>query len=287
LKEYKDTSKLVIFTLDISVQSYPIISSVENLPHDCLYLTPCTEHFGGLVVATPNSLVYIDQSSKRVALALNGWAPRISDLPMAPSAVDLKLEGSRAIFTDDKTLFLILKEGTLYPIEVQADGKIVTKLSMGAPLAQTAVPCVLEKMEGGHFFIGSTVGPSVLLKASQVEEEVEEEEGTSSAVVDQDDDMDLYDDGMYSTTLNNAHFLIELSDLYGDSKPAAPSASQTAIAKKTRTVLHLSLRDSLPAYGPISSMTFSLTSDGVSSLQFIRPSTYLLRSIFPEGQASP
>ncbi len=30
------------------------------------------------------------------------------------------------------------------------------------------------------------------------------------------------------------------------------------VAKNMRTVIHLSLRDSLPAYGPIASMTFSL-----------------------------
>lgn len=149
---------------------------------------------------TPNSLIYIEQSSKRVALAVNGWASRISDLPMPPATTDLKLEGSRAIFIDDKTLFLILKDGTLYPIEMQADGKIVTKLLIGTPLSQTAVPCVLEKLQDGHFFVGSTAGPSVLLKASHVEEEVEEDESASAAVVDQDDDMDLYDDdGMWST----------------------------------------------------------------------------------------
>jgi len=36
-------------------------------------------------------------------------------------------------------------------------------------------------------------------------------------------------------------------------------------AKKTRTktIIHLSLRDSIPAYGPIASMTFSLAKNGV------------------------
>jgi len=34
--------------------------------------------------------------------------------------------------------------------------------------------------------------------------------------------------------------------------------------KKYREVLHLSVRDALPAWGPISSITFSLAGDGVS-----------------------
>ncbi|KAF5309321.1 hypothetical protein D9611_014402 [Ephemerocybe angulata] len=256
LKEYKDTTKLIIFTLDISLQSYPIITSVEGLPYDALYLVPCTEVFMGVIIVCTNSLLYIDQSSRRIALPVNGWAARTTDLPMGPEpTVDLKLEGSRAIFVDDKTLFLILKDGNLYPVEIGAEGKTVTRLTLGAPLAQTAVPAVVKGLGDGHVFIGSTVGPSVLLKANWVEEEVpEEEEGQGTAVVDtkgqQDWDMDddLYDDD---------------DDLYGPSKPVESTTTETAVApKKMRSVLHLSLKDHLPAYGPISGMTFSLTSEG-------------------------
>jgi len=32
---------------------------------------------------------------------------------------------------------------------------------------------------------------------------------------------------------------------------------------KTKTIIHLSLRDSIPAHGPIASMTFSLAKNGV------------------------
>lgn len=37
---------------------------------------------------------------------------------------------------------------------------------------------------------------------------------------------------------------------------------------RTRSVIHLSLCDSLPAYGPIADMTFSLAKSGVSTLFF-------------------
>jgi len=211
-------------------------------------------------------LIYVDQSSRRIVLPVNGWAARITDLPMQTDPTrDLKLEGSRSIFIDDKTMFLILKDGTLYPVEIAADGKTVTKLVMGAPLAQTAIPAILKKVEDDHLFVGSTVGPSVLLKAGYVEEEVEEDEAGTAKVVS-NDDMDIYDDDdgecvvpLFLATLTS------LADLYGDSKPTAASTAITTVAKKTRSVLHLSLRDSLPAYGPITGMTFSLSNEGVSS----------------------
>jgi cleavage and polyadenylation specificity factor subunit 1 len=63
------------------------------------------------------------------------------------------------------------------------------------------------------------------------------------------------------------------SDIYGISKTTTTptkdgstnNGTQPAAKKtKTKSVIHLSLRDSLPAYGPIASMTFSLAKNGVS-----------------------
>lgn len=56
-------------------------------------------------------------------------------------------------------------------------------------------------------------------------------------------------------------------DLYGESKPATKTAANGiapgAHPLRTRSVIHLSLCDSLPAYGPIADMTFSLSKLGV------------------------
>lgn len=130
--------KLIIFTLDIATQNYPIITSVEGLPHDCLSLLACSSSLGGVVVVASNSVIYVDQSSRRVALPVNGWPSRISDLPLLPIAPEdqtrnLELEGSRASFVDDKTLFVILKDGTVYPIDIVIDGKTVSNSSCRRP----------------------------------------------------------------------------------------------------------------------------------------------------------
>ncbi|KAF9486143.1 hypothetical protein BDN70DRAFT_870239 [Pholiota conissans] len=255
LKEYKDTVRLIIFTLDIATQNYPIITSIEGLPYDCLTLLPCSTALGGVVITTSNALIYVDQSSKRVALPLNGWPARTSDLSFLPPAFPdqvLYLEGSRSVFVDDKTFFLILKDGSVYPVEIVADGKTVSKLTMSPPLAQTAIPSAVMNLGDDHIFIGSCVGPSVLLKAAHVEEEVDESMDAAPAVVQDDDQMD-YDD--------------EDEDIYGSSKVTTTStksghANGQAAVKKTRTVIHLSLRDSLHAHGPIASMTFSLAKNG-------------------------
>jgi len=198
LKEFKDTVKLIIFTLDIAAQNYPIITLVEGLPHDCLNLLPCATSLGGVIVTTSNALIYVDQSSRRVALPLNGWTARFSDLSLLPiasadQARKLALEGSRSVFIDERTFFLILKDGTVYPIEIVVDGKTVSRLAMAPPLAQTAVPSVTINIGEDHILVGSCVGPSVLLRAAHVEVEVEEMDAAPTAVVQDDDQMD-YDD---------------------------------------------------------------------------------------------
>lgn len=201
LKEYKDTVKLIIFTLDLVTQNYPIITSVEGLPHDCLSLLPCSTSLGGVVIIASNSMIYVDKSSRRMALPVNGWPGRISDLPLLPiSPADqhrnLLLEGSRAVFVDDKTLFMILKDGTVYPVEIVIDGKTVSKLTMAPALARTTIPSVVKRLEDGHIFVGSIVGPSVLMKTAHVEEEIEDNQMDTSpaAVVPADDEMDMDDD---------------------------------------------------------------------------------------------
>lgn len=194
--------------MDLITHQYPVITAAEGLPHDCISLLPCASSLGGVVILTSNSIVYVDQTSRRVGLPTNGWASRISDLPMPPISPaeqtrNLVLEGACAAFVDDRTVFVVLKDGTVYPVEIIVDGKTVSKLTMGSALAQTTMPTIIERVSEEHLFIGSTVGPSVLLKTAHVEEEVDsvaDSELAPMAVVDTGGGMDLYDDDGLSSS---------------------------------------------------------------------------------------
>ncbi|KAF8555471.1 hypothetical protein OG21DRAFT_1496241 [Imleria badia] len=259
LKEYRDTGRLYIFTLDLLNHIYPIITTVDNLPYDCLSLHPCAQSIGGVIILTTNSLIYVDQAARRVSLPVNGWSARVSDIPSLPhdKDLDLDLDGSRLVFADEKTFFVIRKDGMVHPVEIVSDGRTVSKLVLSPALAQTTIPTVTRQLDGGMIFVGSSVGPSVLLRAVRVEEEIEEGEADDTnaaptAVVDTKNAMDIDD--------------FDDDDLYGESKPvtqtAANGTAPGAHPFRTRTVIHLSLCDSLPAYGPIADMTFSLSKLG-------------------------
>ncbi|EMD34631.1 hypothetical protein CERSUDRAFT_116804 [Gelatoporia subvermispora B] len=259
LREYKDTVSLYIFTLDLVTRNYPVITSTEGLPYDCFAVAACSTALGGVVILASNAIIYVDQSSRRVALPVNGWPPRVSDMPVQALSAqeqlrDLRLEGSHFVFVDDRTLFIILKDGTVYPVELVLDGKSVSKLTMSSAVARTTIPTVVRRVQTDHLFIGSTVGPSVLLKTARVEEDIADEDVEMSvaptAVVDSTDTMDLDDeDDLYGSTKETTHRVDGL-------------VNGAADASKKRTVVHLSLCDSLPAHGPIADMTFALAKNG-------------------------
>jgi cleavage and polyadenylation specificity factor subunit 1 len=110
---------------------------------------------------------------------------------------NLELEGCRSAFIDERTFIVVLRDGTVYPVEVTIDGKTVSRLSMMPALVQTTIPSLLKKINNDYVLIGSTVSSSVLLKAVRMEEEVSGEDTTnttSAADVDLDDSMELDDD---------------------------------------------------------------------------------------------
>jgi cleavage and polyadenylation specificity factor subunit 1 len=207
LKEFKDTMSLYIFTLDLVSRTYPIITKVDGLPYDCLSLIPCSSALGGVVILASNAVIHVDQATRRVALPVNGWVPRVSDMPTLPTPVgmrELRLEGARMAFVDERTLFVVLVDGTIIPFEFIVDGKMVSRLVIGTALAQTASPTIVRKVHAEHLFVGSMVGPSVLLRTASVEEPVTDADDPAAsgpaAVVDAGNAMDLDDDdGLHDT----------------------------------------------------------------------------------------
>lgn len=190
-----------------------MITNVENLPHDCISIEPCPASLGGVVILSCNALIYVDQASRKTALPVNGWASRISDISLQTlrpeeQTRDLQLEGGRVVFVDERTFFVIAKDGMVYPVELILDGKIVTRMSMGKAMSQTTIPSLAKNFsstlragDGEVLFIGSTAGPSVLVKTRRTEEEVlksdVKQEDAPSAVVDPPHAIEIdEDDGM-------------------------------------------------------------------------------------------
>lgn len=205
LKEFKDTTQLFIFTLDLITRKFPIITAVDGLPHDTISIYPCDPSLGGVIIVTANSLIYVDQASRKTLLPVNGWAQRVSD--MQPQTLrddelerNLCLEGSVVGFVDERTFFIVLHDGTVYPVDIIMEGRIVSRLAMGSALAHTTIPSVISVINVDsrrYLFVGSTVGPSVLLKSTKVQEEIPQDletETVTAAVAETSMNIELDDD---------------------------------------------------------------------------------------------
>ncbi|KAG8922734.1 mRNA cleavage and polyadenylation factor subunit [Tulasnella sp. 418] len=242
LNEFKDTSSLCVITLDLVTRSYPVIAQVDHLPHDVLYLVPCPSSLGGVMAITSNAILHIDQASKVVGIAVNGWANRVTahQLPLGTDQKGdpfcLALEGSQMVFVDDSSIILFLADGDIRNVKIHLEGRSISKLELTDPVAYSTLPSTVTTWESKFLFVGSTGGPSMLLKAVQVEKLVEKVDEPAPV----EDDMELDE------------------DIYGDiaTQPAASGTNGPTIEKTI--VLQLSVCDTIPGNGSISDMTFGI-----------------------------
>jgi cleavage and polyadenylation specificity factor subunit 1 len=208
----RDTFHLEIRTMDPLAQTYPLISSVSNLPSDAQYLVPCPQSIGGVLLVTATALLHVDQSGTFVATSTNGWARFTSALAPTLKREEclLELDGSRVVWADEGNFLLLLRDGRVVQARLQVEGRSVVgvdlvapkgtaaadgvalDLGLNQPSAACGVPCTGEDgSERNAFFAASAVGDSHLVAINMVPEE------TAAAEKEVKDEMDVdLDDGM-------------------------------------------------------------------------------------------
>lgn len=247
-----------------SPPSSTIISTTTELPYDCLYLTPCPKDLGGVLITSPDAIVHVDQSGKRVALAFNSKTHVGNEQPKTESASSntaLALEGSSILFIANEVALIFLRSGEVRAMKVQRDGRSISKLELlPEKLGDTATPSHVELVrshltpktslgatQACYAFVSSMLGDSELYRIDYT--------------LAQDSSIDAH--GPISTSQQPGQVIADSMDvdeddidIYGsaDAKEAAISAVQAAhIAATTRLVLRMELCHVLPSHGPIRS----------------------------------
>ncbi len=142
LAERKDTFSVYLFTLDLSASldgatlgsaadalddgtvrsAHPVVTTSSQLPYDCLYMLPCPQTLGGVLVVCMSSILHVDQSGRVVVTALNPWFNTISSIE-AESVLDLPgvadLQGSQLVFTGETEVCLHLLTATSIASDVR------------------------------------------------------------------------------------------------------------------------------------------------------------------------
>ncbi|KAF8600601.1 hypothetical protein BDV93DRAFT_608605 [Ceratobasidium sp. AG-I] len=246
LHEARDTASLLTITLDLINRTYPIISHSPSLPHDAQTLTACPPSLGGVLITTPDSILHVDQAGGVVGRASNAWsarvsaltsiaAPDVAALSSGPEGINLDGAFVNWLSQDDTEAAVFLPDGGVRSVKIEREGRSVHALNLGAEIGRVARPergavCVVGEKA---VFVGSADGEGVLVKVlrgAAVEDPVD----------DSDEEMDDED------------------DLYGDTTGPTLVKKGAALQPITGFVVV----DSLPAYGGINSMVFSLARNG-------------------------
>jgi hypothetical protein len=117
-------------------------------------------------------------------------------MPPADKDLGLCLESGRLLFVDEKTFFVIRKDGMIHPIEIILDGRTVSKFVLLPVIAQTTIRAVAKLLNDDLLFVESMVGPSVLMKTAREEVSLElpAQQTSAATAINFSDSMDLDDD---------------------------------------------------------------------------------------------
>lgn len=156
----------MVVSLNITHKVYPIIYSIDNLPYDCTKIIAMPKPVGGLLVVSANALIHLDQGSSGMGVAVNGYAPLVTNFPLQDQYhFDIALEGSQHVFLAPDQILFTLRSGDMYVIELQQEGRSLSgfKIEKAGTSMQTSCKCALG---AGYYFVGSRYSDSMLIKYS-------------------------------------------------------------------------------------------------------------------------
>lgn len=198
LSEAKQTMRVCLVTLDLTISHYPVTVTSEALPYDCLYLAACPESLGGVMIVTPSAILHMDQTARLVGLATNGWWERTSvELPLPHSDVGaLDLQSSQLVFTGATSALLFLVHGAVYTLQCDVEGRSVTALSLrSVDVPPPAPPCSFAlPVPGGSVLCASMQGDTRLyaLETHRAEAEPPSDAGAVADTTFDQEELDLY-----------------------------------------------------------------------------------------------
>lgn len=285
LMVHRDTLHLYIFTLDLSSTTHPVLSHVENIPYDAMYLKACSS-LGGVFVVTPTNLIHVDQNGRMVGLRVNSWTERVTTnegvlgFPEWTWASDrdksLDLCNSHLLWTEDIGIpvtrserraettkppagsgLLLLHDGRVFNLSCTVDGRSISGIHLDSaePSSESdrlRIPPSCAVAIPQHNEIpraGAQVFVGSMLGSSRLlsltATATQEMIPDSNGSAAPANDMDLDDD----------------ADLYGDSTASSTLATSAAAKSFTRLVYAYSTCDLLPTVGPLSDATLAVIQD--------------------------
>lgn len=138
---------------------------MDNLPHSCVKLISIPKPVGGILIISANAIIHVNQSSKWIGVAVNGYASSTTDFPLDRSFehLGLALEGLYHVFLDSDEILFILRNGDLYLVKLIIEERSLTKIEL-KKVGTSTLPSCSCLVTNGYFFVGSRLGDSYLIQ---------------------------------------------------------------------------------------------------------------------------
>jgi cleavage and polyadenylation specificity factor subunit 1 len=242
LQARKDTCELVVVSLDLTNRKFPIIYRRDHLPYDCHTLLPVPAPLGGLLIISNNCIIYVDQGSPGIGIAVNARATTSTDFHLRTDQAHLgiTLDASNYIFLTPQRLLITLAGGELFLAELIRDGRSIANIRLGKVGASIIASCVC-KLGDHYFFLGSRVADSLLIQYVESRESIEQRTPfTQQARQQMDLDAELYGEDMIE--------------------------DDVTLDKSFAKLYTFRVCDSLPSIGSITSMTVGRSTVGITEV---------------------
>jgi len=137
----------VVTAINVTSTQWPVIWSIDGLPHDSFGLIPIPPPLGGVLILSPNVIMYTNGSSSKIAFRLNLFAPSGGDFsfPIINASATppmISLDACHHSFLTLNRLLVSLNNGDLYIFHLEDDGRAVTNINISKAGTSAIASCV-------------------------------------------------------------------------------------------------------------------------------------------------
>ncbi|PLW07812.1 hypothetical protein PCANC_21051 [Puccinia coronata f. sp. avenae] len=316
LENDTNTTALIVLTLDLGSNHFPIISHTKNLPYDAHALVACPKELAGVLVLCADMILHVDQSSKIIGVVTNGWAKHTSDLqiprqetvrlitpanntsphpehqshrpedledgeeqddtplplPEGHEKLLIRLENSKIVFNKPDSAFVFLRNGQVFNLQLQRDGRTLTKLIFEKFDVRSIVPSTAIRLTDDCLFVGSMSGDSVLYTIDGLHVQPPTDTPSNARVspskaIKTQTNLDI-DEDIYGERVEPNHAQPnDISHLYNSNPSISVDDSSAGGLLSSKPFLRLS--DAIQAHGPIRDFTMAATGVGNMPLELL------------------
>ncbi|KAK7207324.1 CPSF A subunit region-domain-containing protein [Myxozyma melibiosi] len=238
IHETKDTTALIVVALDLQQRASTAILSISKLPYDLVSATALPAPIGGTLLLGANEIVHVDPAGRAVSIAVNPFAAQTSEFDFIDqSDLELRLEGSKAVYLQDNLVLLILGTGDLCLLRFMLEGRSVERLELhrldlADKLVGGAASCLEIFWHKKRLFVGCAAADGVLLSWRK---SGDTRRGSSSAAAEATEDASSALEAEASNDNSNLvkskeYDDVEDEDLYGESSSSGAANSTAAAA---------------------------------------------------------